>query len=167
MAGALAGPFHPHLLRTCVARVLPGTSALKRSATIDDSGGQVQVTFSIGSSWKAGSSCAAVLSVKQTGDLDTSSEYTELYAGGTKIAKCDQSTMGWATPSACTSVDVTKHVSSSGSLVVVLDASSEVDSGMADDDAGADGAAVRADLELAVSCQTGDAMAAFTRTRAP
>jgi len=60
--------------------------------------------------------------------------------------------MSWTTPSACARVDVTKHVSSSGSLAIVLVANSEVDYGQAYDDDGANGAAVSAQFELIIRC---------------
>jgi hypothetical protein len=59
--------------------------------------------------------------------LDSSSEYTTLYAGGNRLTDCKSGTTQWATPSQCSNVDVTQYVSSSGSLALRLDATSAVD----------------------------------------
>ena len=136
----------------CTTPSPSGSQTLRRSGSCSSSGCQIRKTFAIGSSWKADSTCTATLSVTQTGDLDDSAEYTDLYASGARVATCNQNTMSWTTPSACARVDVTKHVSSSGSLAIVLVANSEVDYGQAYDDDGANGAAVSAHFELIIRC---------------
>lgn len=69
----------------------------------------------------------AYLTVEQAGDLDASSEYITLKIGGSTIASCKTSTTDWAIAPACKNVDVTRYVTSSGTLTVVADATYEVD----------------------------------------
>ena len=65
----------------------------------------------------------ALLTITQTGDLDSSSEYTTLYARGglSRLADCISGTSSWATPAQCSGLDVTQYVSSSGTLALKLD----------------------------------------------
>ena len=55
---------------------------------------------------------SAHLSVRQAGDLDSSSEYAVLKAGGSTMADCKQSTTNWQSPAACQGVDVKSKISS-------------------------------------------------------
>lgn len=50
--------------------------------------------------------------VRQAGDLDSSSEYAVLKAGGSTMADCKQSTTNWQSPAACQRVDVKSKISS-------------------------------------------------------
>lgn len=85
-------------------------------------------TFTI-PGWSSGKT--ALLTITQTGDLGSSDEYTTLYAGGNRLTDCKSGTASWKTPSQCSGVDVTRYVSSSGTLALKLDATADVN---ADDD---------------------------------
>jgi hypothetical protein len=69
---------------------------------------------------------SAKLSVEQSGDTGGSSEYTELSVGGSKVADCKTSTNDWATGASCSNVDVKSRITSSKTLVVLVDATSDV-----------------------------------------
>ena len=110
-------------MRMILLPTVLGGTALEYQGTCGTNGCEVTHTFSI-TGWSSGKK--VLLTVAQTGDLDSVSEYTTLYASGSKVADCKSSTSSWATPSQCADVDVTRYVSSSGSLALRLDANSEV-----------------------------------------
>ena len=93
---------------------------------VDSTTGQRAHTFS-----GLGRATKVLLTVEQSGALADSDAYLIVTAGrqatlSSWTAPCITLSAGWAKATACTAVDVTSHVSASGNLQVLVDASPEV-----------------------------------------
>jgi hypothetical protein len=115
----------------CARDVTPagGTSRTFESGTKTCYWDGCSITYTFDFSSIAGQILSAKLSVEQSGDTNYPNEYTELSVGGSKVADCKTSTNEWDTAASCSNVDVKSHITSSKTLVVLVDATADVGPG--------------------------------------